>query len=127
MKFPFSADEIQRGLIILSLGLIAGLIIGLVSWCSAIPPTPTVILPSYNPFEEGINPEIQSPPLYNDFKFSLPGLPRFRPKWKTLIEPGEVLKPEDFNKEWDRLGDPKLLFLSDEDLETALDDLILDR
>lgn len=127
MKFPFSADEIQRGLIILALAVVLGMILGVVQWCSTLPSGPQVVLPSYNPFEEGLSPETVRVPSYSDFRFNFPGLPRFLPKWKTILKQEDALSPETFEEEWQKLGDPLMDYPSDAAIEKALDDLILGR
>lgn len=128
MKFKLSPDEIQRGLLILGVGIILGVVIGLLNYCDTQSNVQiSARLPDYNPFKTGVPPLIDNPARYSDFIFSLEGLPRFLPPWLTLIEPQAALDGQSLEEEWRRLGDPLTIYPSDQELERALDELLIDR
>lgn len=130
MKLPFkiTADEIQRGLIILGLSVILGVVIGLVRFCDVRAGQEEMTrLPDYNPFARGTPPLIDSPTQYSDFLFTLEGIPRFLPPWRVLLRSEEVLAAQDWEREWDLLGDPLRVYPDDRDLERALDEALIDR
>jgi hypothetical protein len=127
MKLPFSHDEIFRGALILLLGVVFGIILGLLRFCEATPQDVRTQLPEYNPFKEGVPPLIDNPAQYSDFVFSFQGLPRFVPPWIPMIKSNQVLALEDWDKEWDLLGDATSIYHNDQELERALDEILLNR
>lgn len=128
MKFKLSSDEIQRGILILVVGALLGVVIGLLNYCDSMANTePRARLPDYNPFKTGVPPLIDSPAQYSDFIFSLNGIPRFLPPWLALVKSENVLGADSLDREWELLGNPLDLYTDDQELERALDEVLINR
>lgn len=127
MKLRFTHDEVLRGAIVLGLGVLVGVLFGLLQYCERRLDREMAVLPSYSPFRGGVPPLIDRPALYSDFVFSLEGMPRFLPPWRTLIESEEVLGEETWRREWELLGDPTLMYPDDREVERALDAVLFGR